>query len=122
MPSHYIRLTVDKYPKIALQEGVRSVAAGMPMRKAARHHCVPYATLHAHVNGLYVSEKRGRRTVLLEEEEEMIVSALEYCGDNGWPCDRTDMRMMVNDYCKAADINVPWREDGPGKDFLQVEH
>jgi hypothetical protein len=115
----YKRKRERSYSINHLQAAVNAVKAGATSQSAAFEFGVPRTTILDHVRGTHTG-KHGHRTVLTNEEEETIVSAIEYCGRFGWPCTRVHVRQMVQDYCKSVKRSVPWGPDGPGDDFLRL--
>lgn len=100
-----------------MQRAIVAVRNGLTLRKASSHFGVPFSTLRRRYLGLN-SEKVGHPTVLSYKEETRIVHALELASECGWPCNRLDIKMMVQEYCSSSKRLVPWGETGPGKDFI----
>jgi len=58
---------------------------GMPIRTAARDHCIPSSTLRGHVYGKALYRKRGRKGVLSDIEEQELVDYLLKMQELGYP-------------------------------------
>jgi hypothetical protein len=114
----YKRKRQVTYSQKHLLAAIQAVQQGVSIREASVAHGVPRQTIHNHISEKQ-SGKVGHKTVLTSTEEEMIVVALRYCAEHGWPCNRTDLRQIVRDFCDDVNRSVPWGTDGPGKDFLQ---
>lgn len=101
----------------SVDAALRDVAAGMSLRKAAKSHGLSTATLCNRVSGKHCKNV-GHPTVLSESEERQIVFAMELAAECGWPCNRSDLKCMVQEYCTAKKIATPWDSAGPKRSFL----
>jgi hypothetical protein len=64
------------------------------------------------------AQKKGRPNAISEQEEKIIVAALIYSAECGWPCDRADLKKLIGEYCHSCDKMVPW-SDYPGIRFIR---
>ena len=55
--------------------------------------------------------------VLSNTEEKLLVEALMYLADKGFPQDREDIKLMLKSYITLTSKNTSFKEDKPGKDW-----
>jgi hypothetical protein len=117
MVRNYKRKKSKTYAAEDLKIAVVTVQSGCTFREISLTLAIPIATLHDHVSGKHIKAV-GHPTILSIEEEELIVSAMEYSAANGWPCDRNDLRNIIKEFLTATHRIVCW-EDEPRVDFLK---
>lgn len=117
MVRNYKRKKCKNYSQKDLDNAISAVEKGCSFRESSHSYNVPLATLHDHVSGKHIKSV-GHPTALTNAEEELIISSMEYCSENGYPCDRKDLRNMVQSYSLHHSRDFPWISQ-PGPDFLR---
>lgn len=121
MPRNYKKKTAPKYDNEALETAINRVKSGETVYSVSKTSEVPYGTLYRRSYESLTREDHhiggGRGRVLSDEEESLLVEALMYLSDNGFPQDRMDLRLMVKSYVQLAEIETPFNDGLPGKDW-----
>lgn len=117
MPRNRKSTGVAYDPKL-LEVAVKLVADGQPLRKVAKDHGIPKSTLNRWVNEPPAKIGSGGRTVLSNSEELVIVSALEYIGQCGYPKGRDEVKNMVKSYLDSIGRKNPFKDNRPGEDWM----
>ena len=60
----------------------------------------------------------GRPTISSETEEAIIVSALEFTAQFGFPRRRPEVKRMVKSYIQSIGRKRPFKNDNPGEDWM----
>ena len=107
-----------KYDQQSMQKAMQRVQEGESIYKVSKSCDIPYESLRRWVAKTPRRFRSGSITALTFNEEELIVSALEYCSDFGWPCNRHDLQHMIKSYVRSANIKSRFNINGPGKDYL----
>lgn len=116
MVRNYKRKKPARYTEGQKKLAVEHVQNGASYREASEMFNVPITTIHDCLRDKYPGSV-GHPTVLSQQEELVIVMAFLYFAENGWPCDRRDLRNIVSEYCELNHRGVPWN-DTPGQGFL----
>ncbi len=119
MPRTYVKKREKAYTEERLLEAVEKVKQGGSVHKIANEFQIPTETLRRWViKDSNISFGGGRSAVLSQNEEELIVVALEQCAKVGWPCDRSDVRTIVKTYLDSLGKTTRFKENIPGEDWL----
>lgn len=116
MVRYYKRKRNKSYSTNDLNQSILMKKSGCSFREASVRFNVPLGTLYNHFNRKH-EKKIGHPTALTFEEEQLVVSSLKYCSENGYPCDRKDLRNIVKNYSTKCPHALPW-VSSPGNDFL----
>ena len=117
MVREYKRKRNKRYTILDLQNAISHVEKGSSLREASRIFNVPLTTLYDRISGKHTN-KAGHPTSLTKTEENIIISSLEYCSENGYPCDRRDLADIVKDYSSKCARQFP-STLSPGIDFIR---
>jgi len=121
MPREYQRKTKTKYDHATLMTAIEQVKAGESIYGVSKNKGIPYGTLYRRCHDkIQRDDKRigsGRGFVLTNTEEKLMVEALMYLADRGFPQDREDVKLMVKSYIISTGRNTPFKDDKPGKDW-----
>ena len=108
------------YSKESLKEAITACQEnGMKVRQAAAVYSVPKSTLHDHVKGKYKAIGAGGPTVLSLEDEQEIVITCQVLAEMGFGMSKQLVETIVTDYIKENNINTPFTNGIPGKDWWQ---
>ena len=120
MPKNYKRKTQSKYNLEPLNEANELVKKGnYSIRSAAKAKGVLKETLHRWLHKIPCKQGSGRKPVLTEEEEELIVVALEKCSALAWPVGSEEITLMVKSYLDNCDRKEEmFKNNLPGEDWL----
>jgi hypothetical protein len=92
-----------KYTQAYFDEALEKVRKNeMSYRDAENEYGVPIATLSDHKNGKYVSQKRGAKTILSVEEEQLLVTIILSLGDAGVGINKFEIRKIVQNYLNTT--------------------
>jgi prepilin-type processing-associated H-X9-DG protein len=120
MVRSYKRKRDKSYSADDLSAAIKKVTEeGAILKNTAEKYHIPQSTLCEHVRDVH-SLPHGHACALSKSDEQRIAMCLTYTADCGWPMDRLDLKNMVNQYCKEANIETPWdANNGPGIDFIR---
>ncbi|KAJ8927399.1 hypothetical protein NQ314_020178 [Rhamnusium bicolor] len=90
---------------------------GVSIKRAVEMFAINRTTLMNHVKN-YKCNAIGRPTVLNRDEEQLTVHALTKLADWGFGLDRFQLQICVQDYLKRIDIENPFKNCLPGKDWI----
>ena len=97
MPRNYKKKKTQTFTEEDLQRAVLLVKNGAEsLRKEAHTTGIPHTTLSRWVNNKSTSNVgSGRKTTIPLETEELLVDAIEFIGDLGWPIDKGQLKFIV---------------------------
>ena len=90
----------------------------IPLHQFAKSKGVCYTTFYRWVNKCNKKKEPGRPTVLTEEEESLLSTALKFLGDSNMGQDREDIRTMVQAYLTVIKRPNPFKDNKPGRDWI----
>nr|XP_047137564.1 MFS-type transporter clz9-like [Hydra vulgaris] len=64
------------------------------------------------------NKREGRKSVLSDNDETMIVAAAQYCQRYGLPLDSLDINNLVAQFCTAMRMKTLFKNGIPGKDWI----
>ena len=120
---NYVKKGVP-YSEDELQEAMELVQAGnMSLRQAAEQFKVPKSTLARKLKtGLSaaenMTENRGRKTVLSQEDEESLASHLRVLAKWGYGLSRESVCAVAKEFCEANNIILPWDSNKLNNDWF----
>ena len=121
MPRTYKIKKRPSYTKDELLAAVEKVnKTRVSIYKAAREFKIPEETLRRWVRSPPTHVGAGRNTVLSNEEEGLIVSAIDYVSRCGFPIGRNDIRNMVQSYVNSIRRKTPFNNGKPGLDWMRL--
>ena len=88
------------------------------LRKAAQRTGIPRTTLSRWVNNLSKFGS-GRSTAISAETEGLLVEAIEYMGDLGWPNDQGQLKAIVLTFVQKTQLNNPFKNDIPNDKWCE---
>ncbi len=86
--------------------------------KAAKVFNVPRMTIVNHLNGRVGSFGAGRKPVLSEAQEELLVKVICEMSDMAFGIDYNSLRGIVQNFCKHLDIVTRFKNGYPGLDWI----
>ena len=89
------------------------------LRRFAKAKGVPFTTAQRWVNQPPSKKKVGRPTVMTEEEENLLATALKFLGDSNMGRDRDDVRNMVQAFLQVTKRPNPFKDLKPGMEWLR---
>lgn len=99
-----------------LETAKEAVTSGaMTSYRAAKHFCIPKATLISNLKGKIKSNKIGGRTLLNDDEENELVLWIFECAARGFPRTRNDVINAASSLRRKVNKEAP----GVGKDWYQ---
>ena len=102
MPRTYKYKTESCDPDV-LQAAIYKVENdGASIRSAAKSFGIARETLRRWITDKPAKAKAGRMRVLTDEEEELIIVALEKCSALAWPCGTEEITLMIKTYLDSA--------------------
>lgn len=123
MVRKYIRKSErgKNYSKETLLQTIEDVKSGRYSAYAAsKLHKIPLNTLLDHIKGRRgkKSASYGRATALSAEDENKLVHCLTTMEKHGFGLSRMEVMDLVGKYVKANQLNTPFQNGIPGKDWL----
>ena len=88
------------------------------LRVFAKSKGIPLTTVRRWIKNVPKQQNRGRKRVLTDDEEKLIVTALLFLGDSNMPLDRDDIRAIVKEFIKDSGRQTPFHDNCPGIDWL----
>ncbi|XP_065662787.1 uncharacterized protein LOC136085412 [Hydra vulgaris] len=102
MPREYQRKTIGTYDHSKLMTAIQLVKEGESVYSVSKSSGIPYGTLYRRSHDqIQRNDKKigsGRGFVLNNTKENLLVEALMYLADKGFPQDREDIKLMVKSY------------------------
>jgi hypothetical protein len=89
------------------------------LREFAQAKGIPLTTAHRWLHQPPRQKRPGHPTVLTEEEENLLATALKFLGDSNMGRDRADIKTMVQELLKATKRPNPFPDSRPGLDWLR---
>ena len=121
MPHEYQCKTICTYDHSKLMTAIQLVKAGDSVYNVSKSSGIPYGTLYRKTHDqIQRNDKRigsGCGFALSSTKEKLLVEALMYLADKGFPQDREDIKLMVKSYITLTSTNTPFKDDKPGKDW-----
>jgi hypothetical protein len=105
------------YSEEDMEEAVQEMKAGMSARTASAKYGIPRSTLLDRSAGVH-SGKQGRPTVLIAEEEALIVEMLLLLGEWGFRFTSEDLRHFVKSYLDKKGVKTIFNDNLPTKRFV----
>ena len=100
---------------------IQLIKAGDSVHNVSKSSRIPYGTLYRKTHDqIKRNDKRtrsGRGFVLSSIKEKLLVQALMYLADKGFPQDREDIKLMVKSYITLTCKNTLFKDDKPGKEW-----
>lgn len=102
-----------------MQNALRDVKTGVPVRTASKRHGVPKTTLLYKSKGILPEEARkGPPTMLTTEEENFLEKWLLYIGDRGFPGTKTQLLDSVELIIKSTNRKTKFVNGRPGRKWF----
>ncbi|KAI5635262.1 DDE superfamily endonuclease domain-containing protein [Phthorimaea operculella] len=119
MPRNYVKKP-KTYSELKLQEALEKVQSGeLSYREAESKYNVDKSLLWRKVHN-YNMSTQGRKTVLSEAEEADLAEKIQIMAKWGWALTRKEIREIVHAYVCENDIKNNFKDNYPGKDWLQM--
>lgn len=112
------------YSEADLQTAMDCVQSGsLSLRQATEQYKVPKSTLSRKLkSGLSaeesMTEKRGRKTVLSQQDEELLASHLRVLSKWGYGLSRDSVCDVAKEFCEANSIVLPWGSNKLNNDWF----
>lgn len=112
------------YSEADLQTAMDCVQSGsLSLRQATEQYKVPKSTLSRKLkSGLSaeesMTEKRGRKTVLSQQDEELLASHLRVLSKWGYGLSRDSVCDVAKEFCEANSIVLPWGSKKLNSDWV----
>ena len=101
---------------------LHEVRAGSSLHIVCKRYSVPYPTGHRWLNkyslDIAISTRVGRPAAISQEEEELLVVAIEYSAKCGFPFDRNDIVDIKKIFFLSSGRKNQFHNGKPGKDWL----
>ena len=121
MPFNYKRKMTRNFTEADIQSAVLLVkSGGQSLRKVAHTTGIPHSILFRWVNKNNLNFGSGCKTTIPSETEELLVDAIEFLGDLGWPIDKGQLKFIVSTFIQEMDIISPFKENMPGDKWLNL--
>ena len=121
MVRHYKRKTfinLDTNYLNGLANEFEAKKGQVSLRTFAKSKGVSYGTAYRWVKKVNKKAGKGRPTVLTEEEENLLATALKFLGDSNMGQDRDDIRIMVQEFLNTSKRPNPFKDSKPGIDWI----
>ncbi|KAL0879311.1 hypothetical protein ABMA27_003090 [Loxostege sticticalis] len=92
----------------------------MTSYQAAEIYGIPRSTIISRVYNTDMSDKVGRPIVFGQETEKRMADSLHIMEKHGFPQTRKEVAVLVSQFVRRNGINTPFKNDMPGKDWLQA--
>lgn len=122
MPRNYKRKTPGpSYSLDDLNNAINDVKNGnMTYRQAAQHYGVPFTNIFNRIKGRKVSHDRlggGRSPDLPPHVESDLANCLIARSQMGFPCDKRELKQLVQEYVTVNNLQTRFRDGQPGDDW-----
>ena len=118
MPWNY-KCQTEKYNPDKLQIAINKVNEGASIRCAAKTYGISWEMLRCWVTTETTKAWAGRKRVLTDEKEELIIIALEKCSALAWPWGTEEITMMIKIYLDRMGKKTVFNKDNlPDKDWV----
>lgn len=116
MPKKYTRKTTIAYTDDSVRIAADAVRGGMSYKRAEIEFKVPHSVLHRYIKS---KEKllpvgSGRTPILTDVVEQVLEDCLIARSIMGYPCHRSEINELVQEYVKQNRISNPFADDLPG--------
>ncbi|XP_065648065.1 uncharacterized protein LOC136077840 [Hydra vulgaris] len=121
MPRCYNKKIKPKYNADSLERAIVLVCEKKStIYHAAKECSVPKETLRRRIKQqeFNANKREGRKNVLSDNDETMIVAAAQYCQRYGLPLDSFDICNLVGQFCTTMRMKTPFKNGIPGKDWI----
>ena len=108
---------IKSYTKESLQNALKAVERGASVRAAVKTFEIPKSTLHDHVSSKHMQIGAGAPTVFSPREEQEIVLTCQVLAEVGFGMTRELVEAVVSDYVRENNIDTPFVNGIPGKDW-----
>ncbi|KAF6209815.1 hypothetical protein GE061_015566 [Apolygus lucorum] len=124
MPRTYVRKTAPpSYTVDDVTHAVHDILNGnLTYLAAAEQYSVPKTVLFNRIKGRKTNIDKlgaGRPTDLPKEVEETLVQCLIARAKMGYPCDKKEVKELVQEYIKATGMSTRFVDGKPGEDWYQ---
>ena len=104
-----------------MEEALDDIKSGTSISAASRTFNVPYATLHARVNGKYnIDVKPGPSSILTKSEEKDLVNWIFHLSKCGFPVTKEDLLDSVQNIVLKMKKKTPFTNGRPSKHWFQA--
>ncbi|BES92409.1 Hypothetical protein NTJ_05218 [Nesidiocoris tenuis] len=120
MPRSYVRKNPPRYAVEELACAVNDIKNGrMTYREAVEAYGIPLGVLHNRVNGKIDVDKigAGRPTDISTEVEQKLAKCLIARARMGFPCDKEELKSLVQEFVLANGLHVRFKYGKPGEDW-----
>lgn len=123
MVRNYVRKTTRGlgYSKTDLEKAVEHIKSGrLGPKRASAVYKIPLATVLDHLKGRRgtKSQSGGRTTTIPYEEEVKLANCIKCMVKHGFGLSRKEILSLVGCYVKENNIETPFRDGTPGKDWF----
>ena len=112
----------QKYDLAFVTVFLHEVRAGNSLHSVCKRYSVPYPTGYRWLNknslDKTISTRVGRPATISQEEEELLVVAIEYAAKCGFPFDRKDIVDIMKNFFLSSGRKNQFPNGEPGKDWL----
>ena len=120
MPRTYKPKNVIRYTEDELKAAINKVRVEKKaIYGVAKEFNIPRATLRRWIVSTPSHQGRGRNTVLSLDEEKLIVDAVKFVSNCGFPQSRTDIRNMVQSFIQDIKRETPFPNSRPGLEWMR---
>lgn len=93
----------------------------MDQRQASRVYKIARSTLQLNLQVGPQKKKHGGQTVLSKEDESVIVANILTLSEFGFPIDKVELRMLVNNYLDRKGVTISkFTDNKPGHDWTNL--
>lgn len=120
MPKTYIRKRTTAYTDSVVEDALEAVRGGMSFKVAEVEFGVPHWVLHRlGKNNRLLPVGSGSNPALTHDVEQVLEDCLIARSKMGYPCHRSEIKSLVQEYVKINNILTPFRDGLPGDDWFR---
>lgn len=121
MPRKYIKKkTQINYTPEVVRQASNEVKRGLSYSKAEELFGVPHSVIQRFIKSGDDESKlgAGRPTALRSEVEDDLEQCLHARAQMGYPCDRMELKQLIQNYVQMNNLVTPFKDDKPGNEWI----
>jgi hypothetical protein len=108
-----------KYTETKISQIKEDIESGLSYRATAEKNNVARSTVHRIIKNPELGRNFGRPTVLSEDEEKLIVTAILTVQKANQPINRATVKTMVQEFITSINRETPFKDGKPGKKWMR---
>lgn len=114
------RVGINKYEKEKLEECLKAVSDGMPIKTASRKFGVPRSTLQFRLKHPDCKKNGVGPAPIIAEEEPQLVEWILRCAEKGFPLNKHNILRSVQEFLNQSPRRNPFPNNLPGEGWYKA--